>query len=124
MSARRIASLAAVLVFAAPAAAQFTWTGANNTTWNNGFNWSPASVPNSVTATAMFAGQGSGAVNIALSVQTQSLTFSNGTYTLTSSANQTLRNVTSITVGAAVTGVQTIDRANVASGSLLFQVGG
>jgi fibronectin-binding autotransporter adhesin len=116
--------VASALAFAAPGAAQYTWTGAINNTWNNGVNWSSVGggIPNSPTATATFGGLGLGTVNIATSVQTQSLTFSNptGNYTLTSSANQTLSGLTAITVDPAVTGTQTINLANVATGSLVF----
>jgi autotransporter-associated beta strand protein len=118
-----LVALVAMLALSTPAAAQYTWTGAFTTEWNFGLNWSPSgnNYPNSATAMATFGGQGLGTVNISPSVQAQSLTFSNptGSYTLTSSAGQTLSGVTSINVAAGVNAVQTINLANVATGSLL-----
>src|SRR4051812_28464959 len=52
MSARRIASLAAVLVFAAPAAAQ-TWTGAASGNWTTATNWNTGTVPASSSNTQL-----------------------------------------------------------------------
>jgi autotransporter-associated beta strand protein len=116
--------VASTLSLPTPANAQYVWTGAVNGIWNNGPNWSApgGGIPNSPTATVTFGGLGLGTINIATSVSTQSLTFSNptGAYTLTSSANQTLSRLTSITVDPAVTGTQTINLANVSTGSLLF----
>ncbi len=116
-----------MLVVAEPAAAQYTWTGAFTTEWNFGLNWSPSgnNFPNGATATATFAGQGLGPINISPSVSAQALSFSNptGNYTLTSSAGQVLSSITSITVAAGVTGVETINLANVSSGSLVFPTG-
>ena len=60
-------------------------------------------------------------VLIGLSQVTQSVAFNNptGNYTVNSFAGQTLSGLTAINVAAAVTGVQTIDLANVAAGSLV-----
>jgi autotransporter-associated beta strand protein len=127
---RRLAAIgiiasAAIPLLPSPAAAQYTWTGAFDSTWNNGLNWSGGGIPNSATATATFGGQGLGTVNIAASQSAQSLLFSNptGSYTLTSSPGQILSGVTSITVAAGVTGLQTINLANISTGSLLFPSG-
>ena len=121
--------LAAVLVPAAPATATaYTWTGAFTTEWNFGLNWSPSgnNFPNSATDTAAFNGQGLGTININPSVSAQLLSFSNptGSYTLTSNAGVTLSGVSSIDVAAGVTGTQTINLANVATGSLLLKNSG
>ena len=77
-----------------------------------------AAPPNSATATATFAGQGLGTVNIGSNFTVQSLLFSNptGSYTLASGTGVSLNGVTSITVDAAVTGVQTINLANISTG--------
>ena len=94
--------------------------------WNQTFNWSPNGSPNSPTATASFTGNALGTVTIdSLSVQTQSLSFSNstGNYTVTSSAGLSLSGVTSITVAAGVTGLETINLANISTGNLLFPTG-
>jgi fibronectin-binding autotransporter adhesin len=109
----------------ASAQTQYTWNRAGGGDWNNGFFWSPLGIPHLALDTATFGSFGVGAVNISTSVLTQSLTFSNptGNYTLTSSANQTLSGMTAINVDAAVTGTQTINLANVATGSLLFAAG-
>jgi autotransporter-associated beta strand protein len=109
------------LAFAAwPAAAQ-TWVGPG-TDWNTGSNWSPAFVPNSSIAAASFTGSGLGTINLSTSVETQSLSFSNssGGYTLTSSAGVSMVALTTIVVGTGVTGTETINLANVSSGSLQF----
>ena len=108
-----------------PALAQYTWNHASNGDWNNPFNWAPLGIgtPNSPTAAVTFGNAGVGAVNISASVQAQSLTFSNttGAYALTSTAGQILSGVTAINVGSSFTGLQqTINLANVSSGSLLF----
>lgn len=116
--------LAAVLGFSASAAAQ-TWTG-GGTVWNTASNWSPAVVPNSVSAAVNFAGNGVFyAVAITSSVSAESLSFSNPTlsYSLTSSAGVSLSNVKEINVAAGVTGVQSINLANIATGSLRFPTG-
>jgi fibronectin-binding autotransporter adhesin len=105
-----------------PARAQ-TWTGAANDggNWNNAANWSPATVPNSTTADAVFADAGVGNVSLLSSVSARSLTFANasGNYTVSSSA-ATISGLNAITLGAAVPGGQTINLPNIASGSLLF----
>jgi len=116
---------ALVLAIAVPAPAQYVWTGDYTTEWNYAPNWSPSGInyPNSASATATFGNvAGLHTINISPSVFVQSLSFVNttGNYTLTSSANQTLSGLTSITVDPAVTGTHTINLANVASGSLLF----
>ncbi|MEX2091678.1 MAG: autotransporter-associated beta strand repeat-containing protein, partial [Pirellulales bacterium] len=115
-------ALAAALAFSASAAAQFTWTGDFFGVWNQALNWSPNGIPNSPTAAVDFTGNALGTVNISSNVQTQSLTFSNptGAYSLTSSAGVSLSSVTAINVAAGVTGTQTINLANVATGSLRF----
>ena len=120
--------MAAVLVPAAPATATaYTWTGAFTTEWNFGLNWSPSgsNFPNSATDTAAFNGQGLGTININPSVSAQLLSFSNptGSYTLTSNAGVSLSGVKSINVAAGVTALQTINLANVATGSLIFPTG-
>jgi autotransporter-associated beta strand protein len=123
---RRTAFAAALaLAFVSPASAQYTWHGGLGTSWNNGFNWSPGGIPNSATATALFDGQSLGSVTIDASVQLQSLSFANstGAYTLTSAAGKTLSGVTEIDIGGGVTGIQTVNLANVSSGSLLFPGG-
>src|SRR5262249_17413643 len=93
--------------------------------WNNAGNWTPAGFPNSATATATFSGQHLGQVLIGLSQVAQSVTFNNptGNYTINSLGGQTLSGVTAINVDAAVTGLETIDLANISSGSLLFPTG-
>jgi autotransporter-associated beta strand protein len=114
---------------APPAAAQYTWNPANTAGWNSGFNWAPfgIGVPNSPNATVTFGNTTVAglSVSISSSVQAQSLTFSNttGGYTLTSTPNQTLSALSGINVDAAVTGLQTINLANVSTGSLLFPAG-
>jgi autotransporter-associated beta strand protein len=117
--------LALAVVVVSPAAAQYTWRGGFGTSWNNGFNWSPGGIPNSATATALFDGQSLGSITIDASVQLQSLSFANptGAYTLTSAAGKTLSGVTEIDIGSGVTGIQTVNLANVSSGSLLFPGG-
>jgi fibronectin-binding autotransporter adhesin len=121
-----IAGVVSVSLAVPPAAAQYTWTGPG-TNWNTAANWSPATgPPNSSSATVSFTGNALGIVNLTSSVSTQSLSFSNptGNYTLLSNAGVTLDSVASITVAAAVTGVETINLANIpASGSLLFPSG-
>jgi autotransporter-associated beta strand protein len=115
---------------ASPAAAQYTWNPANTAGWNSGFNWAPfgIGVPNSPNATVTFGNTTVAglSVSISSSVQAQSLTFTNttGGYTLTSTPNQTLSALSAINVDAAVTDLQTINFANVSSGSLLFPAGG
>ena len=113
--------LAAILAHANPAPAQ-TWTAAVSTNWNTAGNWNPAGIPNSATADVIFGFTGAGLVNIATSVQAQSLTIDSvagGAYTLTSSASQTLTGVSTITVSGTISNVQTINLANVAAGNLL-----
>jgi hypothetical protein len=112
------------------APAQFTWTNNFATNeWNRSDNWSPTTgFPNSTTATATFGNSGltfGGTVTINPSVQTKSITFNNttGSYTIGSAAGQTLSAVTDIVVGSGVTTTDTINLANVASGSLLFPSG-
>lgn len=121
-----IAGLVSVSLAVRPAAAQYTWTGPG-TNWNTAANWSPATgPPNSSSATVSFTGNALGIVDLTSSVSTQSLSFSNpsGNYTLLSNAGVTLDSVTSITVAAAVTGVETINLANIpTTGSLLFPSG-
>ena len=112
--------MAAALGFSACAAAQ-TWTG-GGTVWNTASNWSLAVVPNSATAAVNFSGNGIFyAVAITANVSAQSISFSNPSlgYSLTSNAGVSLSGVTFINVAAGVTGVQTIDLANIVTGSLL-----
>src|SRR5262245_48627265 len=94
------AALAVALALPPPAAAQsFTWTkAAGTTTWNTGVNWNPTGPPNSAAADVIFTDTGAGTVTITSSVLAHSLTFntSNGAYTLTSAAGQTLSGVTAI----------------------------
>src|SRR5262245_2310634 len=80
-------------------------TGAVSTNWNTAGNWNPSGVPNSTSRTVTFDGTASGfVVNISSSVTASSLTFDalgpGQSYTLSSSANQTLTLVgsTDITV--------------------------
>ncbi len=120
-----LAILVVLFVFS-PAAPSQTWTGVNaDQNWNDAGDWNPATVPNSATAAVTFPTLGTSipyTVNIATSVQAQSLGFTNtsGNYTITSSSGQTLSGVTSITVGSGVTTTDTINLANIANGSLLF----
>ncbi|HEX4591736.1 MAG TPA: hypothetical protein VH120_17495, partial [Gemmataceae bacterium] len=119
--------IACTFVLTADTANGQTWTGAVNTDWNTAGNWSPATVPNSVGANVNFPGGAVGTVNISASVSANQLTFSNATggYTLTSSSNQTLSMYLAplITVAAEVTGTETINLTNLASGSLLNNSG-
>jgi T5SS/PEP-CTERM-associated repeat protein/autotransporter-associated beta strand protein len=121
---RKAAALGLLLAAGIPAQAQ-TWNGPG-TDWNTAANWLPATVPNSNSAAVSLTAAGPNTVNISSSVQAQSITFSNamGGYVLTSSAGQTLGSISAITVSPAITGVQTINLANVATGSLLFATGG
>jgi autotransporter-associated beta strand protein len=99
-----------------------TWIGATGD-WNTPSNWTPAVVPNSAAAGALFTGAGLTSINISSSVQAQSLVFFNatGNYTLTSSPVQTLSGVTGIVVNSNVTsGTRTINLGNVSGGSLLI----
>jgi hypothetical protein len=115
-----LGAAALVAAVAVPATHGQTWTGNFSSDWNTFVNWAPNGVPNSATATPVFSGNHIGTVNISSSVVAQSLTFSNttGNYTLTSGAGQTL-SVNDINVAAGVTGTQTINLANVVTGSLL-----
>jgi autotransporter-associated beta strand protein len=120
-------TLYAGVIFAALSAAsahgQITWTGAANDggNWNNAANWSPASIPNSTSADALFGDIGVGNVSVQSNISARSLTFSNaaGNYNLNSSS-AVINNSLFITVGPAVTGVETINLGNIATGSLLF----
>jgi autotransporter-associated beta strand protein len=108
-----------------------TWTdAANNDDWNTAGNWSSPGVPNSATATVKFTGSGintvtfNGTINISSSVQSQSLTFSNGggtTYNLFSSPGQTLSGVTTITLAGRNSTVG-VGLNSVSTGNLLFPV--
>lgn len=112
------ATLVVSALAATPARGQ-TWIGATGD-WNTPSNWTPAVVPNSAAATAAFTGAGVASVNISASVQAQTVAFLGGGYTLNSSANQTLSGVSSIIIGPTVSGLQTVNLANVATGSLLY----
>jgi autotransporter-associated beta strand protein len=120
-------AVATLSAFAGPARAQ-TWTknsGAGTTAWNTTTNWSPTTVPNSASAVVNFSSSASnivGTVAISASVSSQSLNFSNssGNYNITSNAGITLSSLSSINLTSAVTTVQTINLANVATGSLLY----
>ncbi|HEY1381375.1 MAG TPA: hypothetical protein VGF55_31530, partial [Gemmataceae bacterium] len=116
-------ALAILTAVAAPVRGQ-TWIGPGPD-WNTAADWTPAVIPNSPTATPSFTGNDLGPVNISASVQSQSLTFSNasGAYTLTSNAGVTLSGLTGVTVGTQVTGLETINLASVAAGSLVFTGG-
>jgi autotransporter-associated beta strand protein len=121
MTRNLVAFGAAIALFAGPACGQ-TWTGAaNDGNWNNATNWNPATIPNSTTADAVFGDTGVGSISLSSSVSDRSLTFNNssGGYTLTSAA-ATMSNLSSITVGPAVSGNDTINLANVSTGSLLL----
>jgi autotransporter-associated beta strand protein len=114
-----VALLAAAIFVPVPAHGQ-TWIGSTSD-WNTASNWSPATVPNSPTAVVSFGfTTGSTAPNITASVQAQSVSFSSGSYTLSSSATPALSGLTTITIAAGVTGVETINLASAATGSLLF----
>ena len=116
-----LSSAVALLIGISPAAAQ-TWTAAVSTNWNTAGNWNPSAVPNSLGANVIFGTTGAGLVNISASVLAQTITFDSvagGAYTLTSSANQTLTGVRVITLTGDIVNVQTINLANVATGSLL-----
>ena len=120
-----VASLA-ILSAPPPVVAQ-TWTGAANDggNWNDATNWAPTTVPNSATADAAFDSTGVGNVVLLSSVSTRSLTFTNGTGNFNiNSSSATISNLTAITVGPAVTGTETINLVNVATGSLLFGTSG
>ena len=106
-----------------------TWEGPG-TDWNTAANWSPATVPNG-DVIANFAGAALGTVNISSSVSVHQLAFSNptGNYNLTSSAGMVLSfvddtppNPTMILVAPAVTGTNTINFSNVATGNLVSDV--
>jgi fibronectin-binding autotransporter adhesin len=119
----RVSAGLLVIALVVPSATGQTWVGPG-TDWNTASNWSPATVPNSATATVNFTGNGLvnglGTINISSSVQAQSLTFSNPpgtTYNLTANANQVLSGVTAITSGNGA-GV-----AEISTGSLLFPAG-
>src|SRR5262245_27698910 len=122
---RLVVVLLATVILADSARGQ-TWTGAaaDSGNWNNAANWSPAIVPNTTAADAVFGATGVGNVSILSGVATRSLTFTNptGSYNLNSSS-ATINSLSSITVGSAVTAAQTINLANVPSGSLLFPNG-
>jgi autotransporter-associated beta strand protein len=136
VQARRALTAAVWLSILAGVARGQTWTGAISTDWNTAGNWNPSGVPNEDAEFVNFAGSGLGTVNISSSVVVTWMTFSNSSfnYTLTSSAGKvlTLEEFTDpdlgtfppeIIVSAAVTGTETINLANVASGSLLASTG-
>jgi autotransporter-associated beta strand protein len=108
------------LVFGQPAVAQ-TWVGPGMD-WNTASNWSPAGVPSSANADIHFTGNALGTVNISASVQAGVISFDNtsGSYTLTSNPGVYLIRPTAINVAPGVAGVQTINLANIATGSLLM----
>jgi autotransporter-associated beta strand protein len=82
---------ALVIVFTAPA--QSTWNnGAGDRQWGTAGNWS-AGVPNSPTATAQFAGQGTGAVTVGGNFTLGTLNFSAGDYALSGTGTLTLSNL-------------------------------
>src|SRR5438552_2119107 len=117
-----VIALSAATLAGSPAHAQ-TWAGPG-TDWNTAANWSPQMVPNSATADVTFTDTGVGTVNISSSVQARSLTFNAvGSYNLTSSASQVLSGVQTITQTGSTSGNQTVNLANVATGSLLFPAG-
>ena len=112
------ALLAAAILSTVPARGQ-TWNLAGSGDWNTPINWI-GGVPNNSSAVVNFMNNENATVNISSSVAAQILNFNSGNYTITSSANQTLSSVQSINVGSAVTGVETINLASIAGGSLLF----
>ncbi|HSV13828.1 MAG TPA: hypothetical protein VLI90_06185, partial [Tepidisphaeraceae bacterium] len=128
-NARRACASCALLTVAALTgrASGQTWVG-NTQDWNTASNWSPAVVPNSTSAAAVFPSFGSGlsTVNISASVSAQSLSFTNtsGQYLISGGANQTLSGVTTINVSAGGTGAVGIGLTSVATGNLLFPSGG
>src|SRR5271154_4550344 len=113
---------AALALTTTPAARGQTWTGAANDSgnWNDAANWSPATVPNSATADAVFGDTGVGNIVLLSSVAVRSLTFTNasGSYGITSTSAMISGNLSAITVGPTVTGTDTINLANIATGSL------
>lgn len=118
---RQLALSAYVLLLLSAGVAAQTWTDSGQThTWNSSINWNPFVISNSTTANVIFPELSqSGLVNISSSVQTKTIRFGNiaHTYTLTSSANQILSGPTDITVGSGVTATDTINMANVATGT-------
>jgi autotransporter-associated beta strand protein len=116
-----VAIVSAVALVVGAARGQ-TWTNAaSDFNWNNANDWSPATVPNSTTADAIFTNAGVGTVSLSSGVSVRSLTFNNttGNYTLTSTS-AVMNNLTAITIGPDVTTQQTINLANLTAGSLLF----
>src|SRR4051794_15189176 len=115
------------LLLSASATAQI-WTDAGHDhSWNQPSNWNNLVIPGSSTADVIFPELlPSGLVNIASSVQSRSITFTNTAhpYTLTSSANKVLSALTNITVSSGVTATDTINLASVATGSLVFPSSG
>jgi autotransporter-associated beta strand protein len=130
MTLHRLAPSAILLTLLAlvSAAQAQTWIGAAlDNSWNDDLNWDTDDAPNLPTAVVTFpvnpASNNVNNVNIQSSVQAASLTFTNiffGNYNLTSSSGQTLSRVLSINVASGVTTTDTINLANIGSGSLLF----
>ena len=123
-------SAASVLALAFVAAAMptvrgQTWAAAGSGDWNTAANWSPATVPNSATATATFGIGETATVNMSSSVQLQSLSFSNstGNYAVSSTFNATLT-LASITLASGVTGFEDVNIDTFSSGiNLIFSSG-
>ena len=127
MTRHRLAPSAILLALLAlvPAAQAQTWTGSGEDgSWNDDLNWDTDDAPNSPAAVVIFpVNPAFYNVNIQSSVQAASLTFTNiffGNYNLTSSSGQTLSGVVSINVASGLTTTDTINLANIGSGSLLF----
>ncbi len=119
--------LAGLFILAVRPAPAQTWVGAIDQNWNRPNNWLPSTIPNSANAVVTFGNAGVGAVNIASSVQADVLNFTNvgtGSFTLTSSASQTLSGLSAINLTGNDSGTQTINLAYQADGNLLFGAAG
>ena len=115
-----VAVLTVLTLAVPPAAAQYTWTGAGTTSWNRTFNWSPQRFSEFADAPRQRLPARASARSIidSLSVRPSRYLFTTPRATTRSppSAGQTLSGVNSITVDAAVTGVETINLANISTG--------
>jgi autotransporter-associated beta strand protein len=88
-----LVALLVMLAVAAVAPAQSTWNNGNgDRQWGTAGNWS-AGVPNSTTAIAQFAGQGTGAVTVGANFTVNTLNFSAGDYTLGGTGTLTVPNL-------------------------------
>src|SRR6266702_2164311 len=87
------AALFLTLFAAGAAPAQSTWNnGGGDRQWGTAGNWA-GGVPNSATATALFTGQGVGAVTVGANFTVGTLNFSAGDYTLGGTGTLTLSNL-------------------------------